>query len=102
MAARARDRALVGGRLGELQQLSERRRAGLMEDGAEAHLHRLQIHAPRLLPLGEDAAQQRGYFPRDLRLDRCGRFFSCGVSVSSTGRNAQIFSLTSMISAQSS
>lgn len=102
MAARAADRALVGGRLRELQQLSERRRPCLMQDGAEARLHRLQIHAAGLLPLGEDAAQQRGYFPRDLRVDRFRRFFSRGVSVSSTGRNAQIFSLTSMICAQSS
>jgi hypothetical protein len=72
-----------------------------MHGGAEAHLHRLQIHATRLLPLGEDAAQQGGYFARDLRVDRFGRFFSCGVSVFWTGRTAQIFSLTSMISPQS-
>ena len=66
-----------------------------MQGGAEAHLHRLQIYAAGLLPLGEDAAQQGGYFARDLRVDRFGRFFSCGVSVSSTGRARQIFSLTS-------
>lgn len=46
-----------------------------MQDGAEAHLHRLQIYAAGLLPLSEDAAQQRGYFPRNLRMDRFGRFF---------------------------
>src|SRR5207248_5965670 len=102
MAARARDRAPAGGRLGELQQLSERRRPSLMQGGAEPHLHRLQIYAARLLPLGEDVAQQRGYFARDLRMDRFGRFFSAGVSVSSTCRKAQILSLTSTISAQSS
>jgi hypothetical protein len=46
-----------------------------MQDGAEARLHRFQIHASGLLPLGEDAAQQRGYFPRGLGVDRVGCFF---------------------------
>ena len=95
MAARARDVAQFGGRFGELQQLSERRRPGLMQGGAEAHLYRLQIYGAGLLPLGEDAAQQRGYLARDLRMNRFGRFFSSGVSVSSTSRARQIFSLTS-------
>ena len=72
-----------------------------MHGGAECHLHRLQIHTASLIPLGEDAAQQRGYFAGDLRLDRRGRFFSSRVSVSSTGRKAQIFSLTSTTSPQS-
>jgi hypothetical protein len=49
---------------------------------------------------GEDAAQERGYFARDLRLDRRGGFISSGVSVSSTGRKVQILSLTSTISPQ--
>jgi hypothetical protein len=86
VAARARDDALFSGRLGELQQLSERRRSGLMQGGAEAHLHCFQIQAAGLLPLGKDTAQQRGYFARDLGMDRFGLFFSSDVSVSSTGR----------------
>jgi hypothetical protein len=69
-----------------------------MQGGTEGHLHRLQIQVAGLLAFGEDAAQQRGYFARDLGLDRRGRFFSSGVNVSSTGRNAQIFSLTSTTS----
>jgi hypothetical protein len=84
-AAWAGDSALAGGRLGELQQLAEGRRAGLMQGGTEGHLHRLQIQVAGWLALGEDAAQQRGYFARDLGVDRRGRFFSSGVNVSSTG-----------------
>ena len=93
-AAWAGDGALVGGRLGELQQLTE---AAAPPDagGTEGHLHRLQIQVAGLPALGENTAQQRGYFARDLGVDRRGRFFSSGVNVSSTGRKAQIFSLTS-------
>jgi hypothetical protein len=69
-----------------------------MQGGTEGHLHRLQIQVASLLALGEDTAQQRGYFARDLGMDRRGLFFSSGVNVSSTGRNAQIFSLTSTTS----
>jgi hypothetical protein len=69
-----------------------------MQSSAERHLHRLQIRLAGLLALGKDASQQRGYFARDLVLDRLGRFFSCGVRVFSTGRSAQIFSLTSTTS----
>jgi hypothetical protein len=94
----AGDGALIGGRLGELQPLTECRCAGLRQGGTEAHLHRLQIQVAGPLALGEDTAQQRGYFACDLGVDRRGRFFSSGVNVSSTGRNAQIFSLTSTTS----
>ena len=59
-AAWARDGALTGGRLGELQQLTESRCASLMQGGTEGHLHRLQIQLAGLLALGEDPAQQRG------------------------------------------
>ena len=100
-AAWAGDGTLFGGRLGELQQLTEGRCAGLMQGRTDGQLHRLQIQAAGLLALGEDAPQQRCYFARDLGVDRRGRFFSSGVSVSSTGRNAQIFSLTSTTSALS-
>ena len=94
----AGDGALLGGRLGELQQLTEGRCAGLMQGRTEGQFHRLQIQAAGLPALGEDAAQQRGYFARDLGVDCRGRFFSSDVNVSSTGRNAQIFSLTSTTS----
>src|SRR5215472_6718687 len=100
-AAWAADGALLGGKRGELQQVTEGRCAGLMQDRTERQLHRLQIPATSLLALGEDAAQQRGYFACDLDVDRRGRFFFSGVNVSSTGRKAQIFSLTSTTSALS-
>ena len=61
-------------------------------------LYRLRVQLAGLPAPGEDAAQQRGYFARGLGLDCRGRFFPCGVSVSSAGRNAQIFSLTSTTS----
>src|ERR1039458_1279383 len=95
MAAWARNAALVGGWHGKLQQLRESRRSGLMQGGAKAHLHRLQIEDAGLLPLGEDAAQQCSYLARSLAMNRLGRFFSCALSVSITGRTRQIFSLTS-------
>jgi hypothetical protein len=98
IAAWAGDGALIGGGLAEPQQLTQGRCSGLMQGGTEGHLHRLQIQVAGLLALGEDTAQQRGYFARDLGVDRRGRFFPSGVNVSSTGRNAQIFSLTSTIS----
>jgi hypothetical protein len=100
-AARTEDVALIGGRLRELQQMTEGDCAGLMQGGTEGHLHRFQIQLTGLLALGEDATQQHGHFACDLGLDRRGRFFSSGVNVSSTGRNAQIFSLTSTTSALS-
>ncbi|MGB6941929.1 MAG: hypothetical protein WBE37_06020 [Bryobacteraceae bacterium] len=69
-----------------------------MQGGTDGHLHRLQIQIAGLLALGEYTTQQRRYFAGNLGVDRRGRFFSSGVSVSSTGRNAQIFSLTSTTS----
>jgi hypothetical protein len=94
--------AFVGGRLGKLQQLGESRRTGLMHSGADSHLDCFQIQDAALLPLGENAAQQSGYFARDLLVDRFGRFFSCGVSLSPTGRARQISSLISSSSRLSS
>ena len=97
-----RSRRERSSRVWKAQQLSKSRRAGLMQGSAETHFHRLQIHAAGLSSLGEDAAQQRAYFARDLGVDRFGRFFSCAVSVSSTGRARQILSLTSSSSRLSS
>ena len=68
-----------------------------MDTGAQRSLYRFQVDAAGLPAFGEDAAHQRRYFARDLGLDRLRRFFSSGVSVSATGRNVQIFSLTATI-----
>lgn len=57
VTARARDAALFRRRLGKLQQLRERRRTGLMQGGADGHLHRFQIQAAGLLSFGKNAAQ---------------------------------------------
>lgn len=93
--------ALLCDGFAEAQQLAEGGGTGMMESSAEGHLDRFQIRLAGLMAFGEDASQQRSYFTRDLVLDRRGRFFSSDVSVSSTGRKAQIFSLTSTISPQS-
>jgi hypothetical protein len=102
MAATTSQVAPIDGWFGELQQLRERYRSCMVHATAQRHLHRLQIRAPAVVTFGEDAPQQGRHFPRDLRLDRLRGSFSSGVSVSSTGRNAQILSLTSTSSLQSS
>jgi hypothetical protein len=95
VTAGTRKRALLFVRLAETQQVAEGGGAGMLQGSAEGHLHCFQIRLASLLAVGEDARQQRSYFTRDLALDRLGRFFSSGVSVSSTGRARQIFSLIS-------
>ena len=55
----------------------------------------LQIDPAGLVPVAEDNRYDPAYFLGNLLLDRFGRFFSCGVKVSSTGRSLQIFSFTS-------
>jgi hypothetical protein len=102
VTAGTRKAALLFDGFAEVQQLAEGGSAGMMESSAERHLHRFQIRLAGLLAFGEDASQEGGYFARDLVLDRLGRFFSSGVSVSSTGRVRQIFSLTSSRSRLSS
>ena len=62
----------------------------------------LQIHPATASLAAEQDTQQLIYFPRDFLPDRVGRFFSNGVSVSSTGRTRQIFSLVSTSSRLSS
>jgi hypothetical protein len=49
----------------------------------------------RLALPGADDLQQGFDLGADFLFDRLGRFFSCGVNDSSTGRVWQIFSLTS-------
>jgi hypothetical protein len=93
--AGTRKAALGFGWPAEAQQLAEGGGADMMQRSAEGPLHCFPVHLAGLLALPEDASQQRGYFARDLVLDRRGRFFSSGVSVSATGRARQIFSLIS-------
>jgi hypothetical protein len=59
------------------------------------HLDRFQIESAGLALLLKDEPEYRAYFPLDFLTDRFRRFFSCGVSVSSTGLVRQIFSFTS-------
>ncbi|MBV9745469.1 MAG: hypothetical protein JO099_17035 [Acidobacteriia bacterium] len=83
-------------RFGRLvQQMFQHFRAELMARGAGGHLDSFQIELTALVQAREDNLQQRSYFTRRFLLDRLGRFFSCSVSESSTGRARQIFSLTS-------
>src|SRR5579863_5743466 len=86
----------------EFQQSSQGGRPGLMHDGAHKHLDGFKIETPRLTASAEDDVQQLVYFARDFLANSRRRFFSCGVSLSSTGRRAQMFSLISTISPQSS
>jgi hypothetical protein len=58
------------------------------------HLDGLQIQWAAVTPATKDHLQQLAHFLGDFVLDRLRRFFSCGVSVWSTGRSWQIFSLT--------
>ena len=78
------------------QQLAQRGCSGSMHRRPHRHLDRFQIDAACLALLLEDKPKQRAYFPLDFLLDRLRRFFSCGVSVSSTGLARQTFSLVSI------
>jgi hypothetical protein len=60
----------------ELQQMAEGAGASLMENGSQGALHGFQIGASAVSSLDEDAAQQLGYFPRNLLMDCSSRFFS--------------------------
>jgi len=76
--------------------MSHTQSSGLMHGRAHQHLDGFQIQAARFAQAGEDGAQQLLYFPRDFLVDRFGRFFSWAEgTASSTGRTAQICSLTS-------
>jgi hypothetical protein len=77
------------------QQLAQRGRSGPMHGGPHRHLDRFLVESAGLALVLKNKPQQRAYFPFDFLPDRFRRFFSCGVSVSSTGRARQIFSLTS-------
>ena len=97
LTAGASHRARFAARCGELKQLAERGRARPVQGRAHRHLGRFQIEVTRLAPFLENNPQELIYFARDLLADRFRRFFSGSLkaSSSSTGRNWQIFSLTS-------
>ena len=67
-----------------------------MHGSSHRHLDRFQIEPASLALVVENKMQQRAYFPFDFLPDRFRRFFSCGVSVSSTGLARQIFSLVTI------
>ena len=78
------------------EKLAQTSGTGLLQGGAQGHLHRFQVHGARLAPCGENHAQQGVYFPRDFLMDRSSRFFSSAVQPPgscSSGRRRQIFSL---------
>jgi hypothetical protein len=60
----------------KLQQFVQGFGSGLMEGGPQGALDGLQIRASAVLSLGEDAAQQLIYLPRDFLMDCSSRFFS--------------------------
>jgi len=68
---------------------------GLVHRVPHQLLDGLQIDRAGLMPIGEDDLYVPAYFLGDFLLDCFCRFFSCGESVSSTGRVRQICSFTS-------
>jgi hypothetical protein len=68
---------------------------GVVHRVSYQHLDGLQIDGAGLMPSADDDLYDDAYFLGDFLLDRFRGFFSCAVKVSSTGRNLQIFSLTS-------
>ena len=96
MAASACYGPLVGRWGRALQQFCQCCGTGLMHGRTHRHLQGFQIQTSRLAAGTESDAQQLFYFARDFLLDGFRRFFSrADGAVTSTGRNAQICSLTS-------
>jgi hypothetical protein len=73
-----------------------------MQGGSHSHLDSFQVQPAGSPELLKDDPQQRAYFAFDFLPDRFRRFFSCAVSVSSTGRTAQSCSLTTTTCSQRS
>ena len=95
LATSACDRTLLFYRRGgKLQQLGQRGGARTVHGRAHCRLDCVQIQMPGLAPATENDAQESIYFARDFLADRFCSFFPCAVSVSSSGRTRQIFSLT--------
>lgn len=95
MPTGARHLAVVRWWNGELKELTEHRSADTVHGGTRGALDRLQIEAAGFAQCGEDHREKPIYLADGLLLDRFFCFFSCEVSVSSTGRAPQILSLTS-------
>jgi len=74
--------------------LGERGGTRPMQGRAYDSLHGFQVDGSRLAAALENHLQKLFYFAGDLLVDRLRRFFSSGVSVSSTGRARQIRSFT--------
>ena len=79
-----------------LQQLAQRECSRPVHGSPRCHLNGLQIESARLALLLNHKPEQGVHFSFEFLPDRLGRFFSCGVSVSSTGLARQIFSLVSI------
>lgn len=92
LAAGAGDPVVV--RFWHAQQPLHGRCPGVVHRVPHQHLDGLQINPACLMPIAEDNLQYAAYFPGNFLLDGFGRFFSCGVRVSSTGRVRQICSFT--------
>jgi len=67
-----------------------------MHGSPHGHLDRFQVESAGLALVLKDQTEQRAYLPFDFLPDLFRRFFSSGVSVSSTGLVRQIFSFTSI------
>ena len=94
MAARAESLARFRG--SSRQQTPEDFRTGAMHRAANQHLDRFQIDLARFAATSEHYLEQGAYFLGDFLLNRFGRFFSCGVKVSSSGRKRHSCSFTWM------
>jgi hypothetical protein len=93
LTAAAGDLAVV--RQGHAQQPLHSHCPGVVHRVPHQQLDSLQIDGAALMPIAEDDLYDSAYFLGDFLLDCFCRFFSCGESVSSTGRLRQICSFTS-------
>ena len=76
LSARAGQLRLIRSRDCGLQQLAQGGSTGLVERCPPCVLYGLQVGLPVVMSLGEDAAQQLVYLPRNLLMDCNSRFFS--------------------------
>ena len=78
------------------QQLTQRRRSGLVHSRPHGHFDSFHIQMTAFASILKNNVEQRAYFAFDFLADCLRRFFSCGVSVSSSGLARQILSLVSI------
>jgi hypothetical protein len=76
MTTSTRQLTLVRRRHFELQQFTQGTGSGLMKRDPQSALDGLQIGASSVSSLGENAARQLIYFPRNFLMDCSSRFFS--------------------------